>query len=55
MVNVGGIYIYISKFWDNENFKFIVGKVVEFYCLSWDKECLIIELEECNKELEVVN
>lgn len=54
-VNAGGIHTYISKPWDNENLKLIVGKAAEFYRLSRDKERLTIELEERNKELEVAN
>lgn len=54
-VNAGGIHTYISKPWDNENLKLIVGKAAEFYRLSRDKERLTIELEERNKELEIAN
>ncbi|WP_438405729.1 response regulator, partial [Aeromonas hydrophila] len=45
-VNAGGIHTYISKPWDNENLKLIVGKAAEFYRLSQDKERLTLELEE---------
>ncbi|MGL4828771.1 MAG: HD domain-containing phosphohydrolase [Vibrio sp.] len=54
-VNAGGIHTYISKPWDNENLKLIVGKAAEFYRLSCEKERLAIELEERNKDLEVAN
>ncbi|WP_320546003.1 HD domain-containing phosphohydrolase [Aeromonas veronii] len=54
-VNAGGIHTYISKPWDNENLKLIVGKAAEFYRLSQDKERLTLELEERNKELEIAN
>lgn len=54
-VNAGGIHTYISKPWDNENLKLIVGKAAEFYRISRDKEQLAIELEARNQDLEVAN
>jgi response regulator RpfG family c-di-GMP phosphodiesterase len=54
-VNSGGIHTYISKPWDNENLKLVVGKACEFFRLRQERERLADELEERNSQLEQMN
>lgn len=54
-VNEGGIHTYLSKPWDNENLKLIVGKAAEFYRLTQEKAELTQQLSERAEQLDKMN